>query len=225
MTEIELPIFPLPIVLFPGTPQPLHIFEPRYRQLVADCLEGHTPFGLSLVHQGDDGSDTPHPGNIGCSSRIRSHHTLPDGRSNILVIGENRYVFKRLLDRDKQYFVGSVQFFHDDPSPDPELPRVTAKVRAFFGEYIRSAGVLPEETAQVAIPDDPELLSYHVAAALDIDLAAKEALFRLNSTRIRLERLRDLLKPLIDHAAHGTSARQLARRNGKGARTRTLPVE
>src|SRR5205807_10370493 len=64
----ELPIFPLPIVLFPGAPQPLHIFEPRYRQLLVDCLAGDRRFGITYVPaEPAPGSEPlPHPGDVGC---------------------------------------------------------------------------------------------------------------------------------------------------------------
>src|SRR5437016_2657417 len=77
----ELPIFPLPLVLFPGVPQPLHIFEPRYRQLLADCLAGDRRFGIAYAAPPEqEGADTtPRLGEVGCIALIRSAHELPDG--------------------------------------------------------------------------------------------------------------------------------------------------
>src|SRR6266849_10942666 len=95
----ELPIFPLPIVLFPGAPQPLHIFEPRYRQLVHDCLAGDRRFGVAYAAPdpapgtpGTPGMPAPGPGDVGCVAVIRSTQPLPDGRSNVLTVGERRFV-------------------------------------------------------------------------------------------------------------------------------------
>src|SRR3989449_1162245 len=70
----ELPIFPLPIVLFPGAPQPLHIFEPRYRQLLQDCLAGDRRFGIALVAPppAPGGGPVPKPGGGGCVAPIPS---------------------------------------------------------------------------------------------------------------------------------------------------------
>ena len=217
MSENELPLFPLPIVLFPGTPQPLHVFEPRYRQLLADCLDGDRRFGLSVVHPENGGGEAPQPGEVGCSTIIRSHNLLPDGRSNILVVGEQRYVFKRLLERDRLYLVGRVEFFHDCESHDSDLPSVAARVRKLFTQLVNVSQELGTPSDPLGLPDDPELLSYHVAAALEIDLAAKENLLRLTSTKIRLEQLRDLLKPAIVRAARRSSVRRVAKGNGKGA--------
>ena len=226
MADIELPVFPLPVVLFPSIPQPLHIFEPRYRQLVTDCLAGDRRFGLSLLHPHDGEIDAPQPGHIGCSAIIRSHQSLPNGRSNILIVGEHRYVFKRLLDRERLYFVGMVEPFYDEPTTAPPLSNLAAKVGKSFKEFVESSdGAESALAAPLSLPNDAELLSYHISAALPIDLAAKEDLLRLTSTTARLERLRNLLKPLIAQAARGRSAQQLAKRNGKTHAMPTVSTE
>ena len=226
MADIELPVFPLPLVLFPSIPQSLHIFEPRYRHLVTDCLAGDRRFGLSLLHPRKGESDTPQPGHIGCSAIIRSHQSLPNGRSNILIVGEHRYVFKRLLDRDRLYFIGMVEPFYDQSASDPLLSDLTAKVGKLFEEFGKSSESAESGLAKpLSRPNDPELLSYHVSAALPIDLAAKEDLLRLTSTTARLERLRDLLKPLIAQAARHRSVQRLAKRNGKTHAVPTVSTE
>ena len=226
MPDIELPVFPLPIVLFPGISQPLHIFESRYRQLLTDCLEGDRRFGLSLLNPQRSGSDTPRPGDVGCSSVIRSHKSLPDGRSNILIVGERRYLLKRLLERARPYFVGLVEPFADDPPTDPRIGRLATRVRNFFAELVKSVhGPLPEKGETLNLPDDPELLSYHVSAALEVDLATKERLFRLTSTEIRLAQLSDLLKPLIVRAARRASVQRVAKRNGRSHSVPSGPIE
>src|SRR5204863_219446 len=85
----ELPIFPLPIVLFPGAPQPLHIFEPRYRQLLQDCLAGDRRFGIAYVapDPAPDADPVPNPGDVGCVALIQSNQPLPDGRGATGVAG------------------------------------------------------------------------------------------------------------------------------------------
>src|SRR2546422_11338209 len=88
----ELPIFPLPIVLFPGAPQPLHIFEPRYRQLLQDCLAADRRFGITYVEPDPTPRADPSPrtGDLGCVALIPSHQPLPDRRANLLTDGERR---------------------------------------------------------------------------------------------------------------------------------------
>jgi len=99
----SLPLFPLPLVLFPGTPLPLHIFEQRYRRLLADCLETDRRFGIIRLPDGMAELEIP-PGTIGCIAEIVNAEPLPDGRSNIVVRGGERFALA------------------DDPAPLPVLP-------------------------------------------------------------------------------------------------------
>lgn len=216
MPDVELPIFPLPLVLFPGTPQPLHIFEPRYRDLLRDCLAGDKRFGLSLLNPKAGTAGAPQAGDVGCTACIESHHPFPDGRANLITRGENRYVLKRLVEADRSYLVGSVEFFHDGDADDAEVAGITHRVREQFSRVLSSfddpAG-LPGGSASP--PEDPQALSFAVSAALDVDLATKEQLLRLTSTATRLERLHALLQPLVGDATKRTKVRKAAKRNGK----------
>src|SRR2546425_11799726 len=94
----ELPIFPLPIVLFPGAPQPLHIFEPRYRQLLHDCLAGDRRFGIAYVGPDPppDADPVPNPGDAGGVALLPSKQPPPAGGSNVLTPGERRFVARGL---------------------------------------------------------------------------------------------------------------------------------
>src|SRR2546425_11863127 len=90
----ELRISPPPTVLFPGAPQPLHIFEPRYRQLLADCLAADRRFGITYVAPPQAAGADPQPeiGDPGCIALIRSTERVGDGRSNVPPVGERRGV-------------------------------------------------------------------------------------------------------------------------------------
>ena len=98
----RLPLFPLDVVLFPGELLPLHIFEPRYRRMLADCLEGDQQFGLTAA-------SAPGPGSIGCVARIRAAEPLADGRSNIVVVGGRRFGVRALLAEDTPYLVAAIE--------------------------------------------------------------------------------------------------------------------
>ena len=87
----ELPLFPLPIVLFPGVPLPLHIFEERYRRLLEDVRVTNNLFGLSYFDRAIRSLTGPEVGDVGCATEIIEVQALPDGRSNILTIGIVRY--------------------------------------------------------------------------------------------------------------------------------------
>src|SRR5581483_7060837 len=116
MAPYRLPLFPLTVVVFPGTPQPLHIFEPRYRRLLQDCLAGNRRFGITLP---GEKSEAPEPGAVGCAVEIGASEELPDGRSNILVVGRRRFVVRQLIPGSAPYHVGLVEEFDDDPASAP----------------------------------------------------------------------------------------------------------
>lgn len=223
MPALELPIFPLSIVLFPGTPQLLHVFEPRYRQMLADCLEGEEQFGVSFVESGKDEDPEPSPGDVGCCAVIRDSRLLADGRSNVLAVGADRYVLSSYVDRDVPYLVGLVETFDDEPDTGPELAELAARVRAGFAKFAEAIRVLTDQTQeQFEIASDPRHLSFQVAAALDVDPRAKQELLVLRSTRERLERLDRLLKPLNAEITARAEVHQRARSNGKGGRTHDI---
>ena len=226
MSAIELPLFPLPIVVFPGTPQPLHIFEPRYRQLLDDCLAGDHRFGLTVIEEKKLGDNTPHPGDVGCVTRITSHDKLSDGRSNVLTVGEDRFVLNGLVDRDRLYFVGLIEPFRDIADHDPQLPTAAEQLRTAFTEFATAFHEIdPRMKGPLELPQDPEQLSFHVAAALPVDLDTKVSLLRLTSTKVRLEQLRRLTKAKNGELAQWTSAGRSAKRNGKPKRNPAASTE
>jgi Lon protease-like protein len=217
----ELPIFPLPIVLFPGAPQPLHIFEPRYRQLIADCLAGDQRFGVAYVAPDPTpgAAPGPRPGDVGCVAVIRSKQPLPDGRSNVLTMGERRFVLRHWIPSLHPYQVADVEEFDDDPIDPAETAALAGDVREGFTRLARALGVLTErEDEEFELPADPQLLSFQVAAALEIDAAAKRALQAIRSTSARLRRLATALGPLAADAERRAAVRQRAKGNGRGER-------
>src|SRR6266576_3851435 len=127
----ELPIFPLPLVLFPGAPQLLHIFEPRYRQLLSDCLAGDRRFGITYVSAPAAHviEAVPSPGDVGCVAVIRSTQRLPDGRADILTQGERRFLLLAWCQDDQLYRTASVEEFEDDPVAPGEATTLAADVR------------------------------------------------------------------------------------------------
>jgi ATP-dependent Lon protease len=217
----ELPIFPLPIVLFPGAPQPLHIFEPRYRQLLSDCLAGDRRFGVTYVTPpraaGED--PTPSPGDLGCVALIRSTQQLPDGRSNILAVGERRFVLVEWCAGDRPYRLGRVEEFDDEPGDHGEAEAIAVGVRQDFTRLVRALGLLTDrEHDSVELPGDPQALSFQVSAALELDPASKRSLLALRSTTARLRHLGAVLEPLATDAERRAAVRHRAKGNGRGGR-------
>ncbi|HEX4574255.1 MAG TPA: LON peptidase substrate-binding domain-containing protein [Gemmatimonadales bacterium] len=218
----ELPIFPLPIVLFPGTPQPLHIFEPRYQQLLADCRDGDRRFGIAYVAPDPAAGADPVPvaGAVGCVALIRSIQALPDGRSNIVTVGERRFVLRRWVETDRPYRVAEVEEFDDEPIDLTEVATLASDVRAGFGRLARALAVLTErdDAEETDLAPDPARLSFQVAAALELDADAKRALQAVRSTTLRLRQLAAVLEPLAADAERRAAVRQRARGNGRGGR-------
>jgi len=215
----ELPIFPLPVILFPGVAQPLHIFEPRYRRLLADCLDGDHRFGITYVAPpAAAGIDpAPTPGALGCIAEIQSTEALPDGRSNIVTRGERRFVLDAWVESDRPYRLARVSEFDDDPEDAAESAGLAADVRRDFARVAAAVAVLTDRDKDtVELPSDPQLLSFHVAAALELEPEVKLQFLHLRSTTGRLRRLAALLRPLATDAERRAEVRHRAKGNGKG---------
>ncbi len=125
--SIEIPLFPLNIVLFPGMVLPLHIFEPRYRQMIADCQRQELEFGVVLV-QAESTFMREEPHAIGTMAEIRDLDRLEDGRLNIIAMGTHRF---RILSqhRKKPYLSGLVEFYEDISEPLEDLLFVNKQAR------------------------------------------------------------------------------------------------
>ncbi len=209
----RMPLFPLAAVLFPGTPLPLHIFEPRYRQLLADCLAADQRFGIVPV---DADGDVPEDGAIGCVAEIRANQPLPDGRSAIVVIGESRFVLARTIDEARPYLVGLVEPFDDEPDTAPDIQRLV-QLRELFLHYLVSLRQLSDVPAEeLELPEDAALLSFSVAAATELDVRVKRRLLAERSTARRIDVLLSLLPALTARVEQALRTHQRARGNGKG---------
>ena len=207
----ELPIFPLPLVLFPGATQPLHVFEPRYRSLLADCLGADRRFGIAYAAPDTTSDPTPAPGDVGCVAHILTTQALPDGRSDILTTGEQRFVLLEWLATDRPYRMARVEEFADEPADSAEAEGLASDVRRDFLRVMEGLAQDPPE-----LPVDPEALSFRVAATLELEAPGKLALLAIRSTTVRLRRLAALLQPLAADTERRAEVRHRARSNGKG---------
>jgi Lon protease-like protein len=208
----RLPIFPLSVVLFPGNPLPLHIFEPRYRRMLADCLAGDRRFGITPV---TDQSE-PGPGAIGCVAEVRVNQELPDGRSNIVVIGGTRFVVANLLDESLPYLVALVNAFEDEDGTDPageDIEILRGLATRYFTALRELHDAIPEEWT---LPEKPLDLSFHVAANIESDFEVKQRLLAERSTARRCKALILLLPVLISGVESGITVHRRAHHNGKG---------
>lgn len=211
----ELPLFPLPMVLFPGVPLPLHIFEPRYRQMLDDIGATNGLFGLSYFDDATE-NEIPPAGHIGCAAEVTETQTMPDGRSNILTVGLIRYRVEKYVERDREYLTAQVSFFEDEPEDNETLRASALEVAATFTRIARSVRKINDE--RINLPDisgtEPQRLSFLVAAAVELDMNTKQALLELRSTAKRLDRLREILALVVDNYEERARIHDLAKGNG-----------
>src|SRR5256712_5865716 len=184
-----LPLFHLDLVLLPHTNLPLHIFEPRYKEMIGDCLRNGREFGMLAVH---DQSVTA----FGCTASItKVLERFPDGRMNIIVRGQRRFEISELNDQ-KSYLRGTPEFVDDDPA---ELPSSDLLERS-MALYSRLKELAKIETQ--AIQDTPlstdTQLSYRLIAGVPAELAWQQSLLELRSERKRLALVVDYLEELIE---------------------------
>ncbi len=180
MTTYRLPLFPLQVVLLPGQRLPLHIFEERYKIMIGECIEDEAPFGVVLVGKGGIHK-------IGCVARVTEvFEKFPDGRMNILTLGEQRFEVFRIYD-SQPYFEGEVSDFHDEEGEDP-----TELCRMVWDALEKNESMplnLPEE-----LRENPFQLSFAVAEVLRLPLREKQSFLGSRSIAWRLKRLLALLK-------------------------------
>ena len=216
----ELPIFPLPVVLFPGMPMPLHIFEERYRTMLTDIRAGNNLFGLSYFDPAASDRDMPPAGHIGCVAEVAETQALPDGRSNILAVGVVRYEIESYVESGDLYLVGRAKYFEDEDQEDPVLTTQSHDVATMFMRVANSIRAINDERG--SLPDisdtDPQRLSFLVSAAIEIEVDKKQELLELKSTSERLNRLRDLLAQVVGNYEERARLHSVAKRNGHGGK-------
>lgn len=212
----ELPLFPLPLVLFPGVPLPLHIFEPRYQQMLSDIRARDSLFGLPFFDATESGGEAPAIGHVGCVAEVTEVQPLPEGRSNISTIGLIRYRLEAYSDHGDPYLVGRVSFFEDEEEDDQFLAQRADEVSSLFMRIARAVRTINDERASLPElpPTEPERLSFLVAAAMELDTEVKLELLELRSTSERLKRLRDLLVRAVSSYEERARVHAIAKGNG-----------
>lgn len=211
-----LPIFPLPVVIMPNELLPLHIFEPRYRQMLEDIKLEKNLFGISYFDGQDLEFSKPSAGSLGCVAEVRETQTLEDGRSNIITVGVIRYRLENYIEADEPYFVAEVSFFEDDEE-DPEIIKPLADdVFTLFMRIANAAHDMSGERGKFPeLPQaEPQMLSFLVAAAFNLEPKLKYELLEMRSTRERLERLRGILSRSVEQVEESAETIKVAKTNG-----------
>jgi Lon protease-like protein len=188
-----LPLFPLRAVLFPGGLLPLRIFEPRYVDMVRQCLRADEPFGVVLIRAGAETGPIGGVAGVGTGTRIVDFQALPDGLLGLMCRGERRFRLQRRTTRADGLHVGEVEWLPEPASSPLEaaqqpLVRVLQRVLAELGE-----------TARFLEPryDDAGWVGCRCAELLPLDDAARQRLLEIDDPA---ERLRQIM-PLLDLGA------------------------
>jgi Lon protease-like protein len=178
-----LPIFPLDIVLLPGVPLPLHVFEPRYKEMISECLEEKKPFGVvRATKQG--------VAEFGCTAEIVAvTKKYDDGRMDILTRGVDRFEVLQ-VNQERSFLQAEIMVVEDEPGlPQAEI---VAQAQKLHAEIAKLAGADP-----AASPVDPDHLSFILAGSLPLDLDFKQKLLVTLSEAQRLEAVIKYLEAVL----------------------------
>jgi Lon protease-like protein len=197
----RFPLFPLGLVMLPGEVVPLHIFEPRYRLMIDECLDQETGFGI--VWTGDEGL-----AGVGCGAEVsKLLERLEDGRMNILTQGTQPFRLDRRIE-DMPYPAGDVEWFDDDaPGADP------AAAEAARGAYADLVERVTENRPETAELDD--MGAYDMAATIAFDAPEKQELLELRDEDERMRRLATLCSGALERMTKSREAAARASSNGK----------
>jgi Lon protease-like protein len=194
-----MPMFPLGGVLLPGSVLPLHVFEPRYRQLVVDCLaddDGDPEFGVTLIERGWEVGGGDQRATVGVVARMVQVEALPDGRYALVAVGTRRIRVNAWLP-DEPYPRADVE---DWPDEDPDRPGLADAVGAMKERLVEvialavSVGDVQAGDVDVSeIDDDPLVASYHLTALAPVGPADRYRLLCAPSPAVRLDLLSEAL--------------------------------
>ena len=195
-----IPLFPLDVVLLPGTPLPLHIFEPRYKEMIAECLAQQLTFGVvRALEQG--------LAEVGCTAEIVSIvKEYPDGRLDLVTEGRKRFELLRVT-QERSFLQAEVLMIEDEPGPP--LPEDTAQAIELHAQLLAIAGAQQDLSAA-----DPSLLSFYLAGSLPLDLDFKQKLLALRSESQRLSVLIAYFQSILPNLHRAAHAREKAGGNG-----------
>ena len=212
----QLPLFPLPLVLLPNELLPLHIFEPRYRKMLADLEASRKLFGVLLFEAEDPASERPSFGTVGCMAEVRESNLLPDGASNILTIGIVRFRLVDYIETDEPYLIGDVEFFEDEEEISDELSLLAEEVHQLFERVAKAAFQLSGSRGRFPeIPKtDPQQLSFLIATAFNLDNELKYQMIATDSTSDRLHKLHEILLQTVNKMEDSAKIHKVAQTNG-----------
>ena len=195
-----LPLFPLEVVLLPGTPLPLHIFEPRYKEMIGECIGAEAPFGV--VRAFDEGI-----AEVGCTAEIITvTKEYPDGRMDLICEGRKRFEVIE-VNRDRSFLQAEVLIVPDEPGTAVQEERV--KAVQLHLEILSLAGAVQDLSAA-----DQNQLSFYLAGSLPLDLDFKQKLLAMRSEAQRIQAVGAYLETILPQLKRAARAQETAGGNG-----------
>jgi Lon protease-like protein len=195
-----IPLFPLDVVLFPGMPLPLHIFEPRYKEMISDCIAQQHPFGVVRAIEESLAE-------VGCTAEIVTVvKEYPDGRLDLVTEGRERFELLRVSQR-RSYLQGEILVIEDEPGAPPQED--TSRAIQLHSELLAIAGATQDISGA-----DPSSLSFYLAGSLALDLDFKQKLLSLRSEAERLSLLINYFETIVPNIQRAARAREKAGGNG-----------
>ncbi len=210
---MRLDLFPLNTVLFPGMRLPLHIFEPRYRAMLGRCIETEGVFGVVLIAEGEEVGAAAIPYRIGTTARVEKVEYLPDGRFNLLALGETRFRIDRIV-AEEPHVVGEVELTPLPFDAAESTLQALEDVRERFERLVTlmieiQAGYMPE----FELPADPLQLAYLIATGVPTGPGSAQRLLEADSLADLLTLEGELLDVRMEQALRRLQQKLDARRN------------
>lgn len=194
---MEIPLFPLQTVLFPGATIPLHIFEDRYKLMINTCVEERRPFGVVLIRSGEEVAGPAEAFDMGTTAYITSVQHLEEGRMNLMCLGGHRFRITS-TSTDRPYLVGEVELVDTVDEDDEETQELADTAGSLFAEYLRLYLAMSNQWARsVEMPSEPGRLADYIASRLAIDFWTKQGLLEELSAHNRLSKEIDILSDAI----------------------------
>lgn len=194
-----LPLFPLDVVLLPGAPLPLHVFEPRYKEMIGECLDRNEVFGVIRAKEGTE---------IGCTAEIVTvTKKYDDGRMDIVTVGRERFEVMQ-VNRGRSFLQAEVVYVRDEAGT-ASAEEIT-KAMKLHSEIMTLAGAQPADAADV----DPQQLSFYLAGSLPLDLDFKQTLLGMKSEPERLQAIISFFETILPSMRRTAHVRRKAGGNG-----------
>lgn len=190
MSTIEIPLFPLRTVLFPGSVLPLRIFEQRYLTMIRDCARSDTGFGVCLIREGEEAVSPVRPAQVGTHAQVVDWYTLEDGLLGVSTLGTVRFVTESVWQQDDGLFKARITVLPEPPRcAVPEAFSVLSDVLARFMEKVGAQ--YPQSTPEDL--QDASWVGYRLSELLPLSHVEKQHMLELTDSIERLQKLLDVM--------------------------------